>query len=83
MELIQTGKSNHRNRAFSFWKNGVSLKTDRYRLTKFYRKEEPKIELYDHLLDPEENINIAFDHQKKVDSLMPALEKVTPEFYFK
>ena len=83
VELIQTGKSNHRNRAFSFWKNGVSLKTDRYRLTKFFRKEEPKIELYDHLLDPEENINIAFDHQKKVDSLMPALEKVTPEFYFK
>tara|TARA_B100000900_G_C20587582_1_gene720256 strand:+ start:352 stop:1842 length:1491 start_codon:yes stop_codon:yes gene_type:complete len=83
VELIQTGKSNHRNRAFSFWKNGVSLKTDRYRLTKFFRKEEPKIELYDHLLDPDENINIAFDHHKTVDSLMPALEKVTPEFYFK
>ena len=83
VELIQTGKSNHRNRAFGFWKNGVSLKSDRYRLTKFFRKEEPKIELYDHLFDPEENINIAFDHQKTVDSLMPALEKVTPEFYFK
>ena len=83
VELIQNGKSNHKNRAFGFWKNGVSLKTDRYRLTKFFREEEPKIELYDHLLDPEENINIAFDHQKTVDSLMPVLEKVTPEFYFK
>ena len=83
VELIQTGKSNHPNQAFGFWKNGVSLKTDRYRVTKFFREEEPKIELYDHLLDPEENINIAFDHQKTVDSLMPVLEKVTPEFYFK
>ena len=83
VELIQTGKSNHPNQAFGFWKNGVSLKTDRYRLTKFFREEEPKIELYDHLLDPKENINIAFEHQKIVDSLMPVLEKVTPEFYFK
>ena len=83
VELIQNGKSYHKNLAFGFWKNGVSLKTDRYRLTKFFREEEPKIELYDHLLDPEENINIAFDHQKTVDSLMPVLEKVTPEFYFK
>ena len=83
VELIQTGKSNHPNQAFGFWKNGVSLKTDRYRVTKFFREEEPKIELYDHLLDPEENVNIAFDYQKIVDSLMPVLEKVTPEFYFK
>ena len=83
VELIQTGKSNHPNQAFGFWKNGVSLKTDRYRVTKFFREEEPKIELYDHLLDPEENVNIAFDSQKIVDSLMPVLEKVTPEFYFK
>ena len=83
VELIQTGKSYHPNQAFGFWKNGVSLKTDRYRVTKFFREEEPKIELYDHLLDPEENVNIAFDYQKIVDSLMPVLEKVTPEFYFK
>ncbi|MEC7068722.1 MAG: sulfatase [Bacteroidota bacterium] len=83
VELIQTGKSNHPNQAFGFWKNGVSLKTDRYRVTKFFREEEPKIELYDHLLDQEENVNIAFDNQKIVDSLMPVLEKVTPEFYFK
>ena len=83
VELIQTGKSNHPNQAFGFWKNGVSLKTDRYRVTKFFREEEPKIELYDHLLDSEENVNIAFDSQKIVDSLMPVLEKVTPEFYFK
>ena len=83
VELIRTGKSNHKNLAFGFWKNGVSLKTDRYRLTKFFREEEPKIELYDHVLDPEENINIAFDNQKVVDSLVPVLEKATPEFYFK
>ena len=83
VELIETGKSNHQNRAFGFWKNGLSMKTDRYRLTKFFREEEPKIELYDHLLDPEENINIAFDRHKILDSLMPFLENATPKFYFK
>jgi len=83
VELIKTGKSNHENRAIGFWKNGISIRTGPYRLTKFFREEEPTIELYDHLLDPEENINIAFDHQKIVDSLIPVLEQATPEFYFK
>ena len=83
VELIETGKSNYQNRAFGFWKNGLSMKTDRYRLTKFFREEEPKIELYDHLLDPEENVNIAFDRHKIIDSLMPFLENATPKFYFK
>ena len=82
VELIKTGKSNHENRAIGFWKNGISIRTGPYRLTKFFREEEPTIELYDHLLDPEENINIAFDLQKIVDSLMPVLEQATPEFYF-
>lgn len=82
VELIKTGKSNHENRAIGFWKNGISIRTGPYRLTKFFREEEPTIELYDHLLDPEENINIAFDLQKIVDSLMPVLEQAIPEFYF-
>jgi hypothetical protein len=52
-------------------------------LTKFYREEEPKIELYDHLVDPEENRNIAADHPKLVDSLVLVLEEKLPEFYSK
>ena len=82
MELIQTGKSNHHNSAFSFWTDGISIRTDRYRLTKFFREEKPNIELYDHSLDPEENMNIAVNKQKIIDSLLPVLKKTSPEFYF-
>ena len=82
VELIKTGKSNHENRAIGFWKNGISIRTGPYRLTKFFREEEPNIELYNHLIDPEENINISVDQQKIVDSLMPVLEQAALEFYF-
>jgi arylsulfatase A-like enzyme len=79
--LIQSGKSDSHKRAIGFWRDGISIRTDRYRLTKFFRDEEPKIELYNHLMDPQENRNIAAEQQKKVDSLMPVLEQATPEFY--
>lgn len=79
--LIQSGKSDKINQAFGFWKDGISIKTDSYRLTKFYREEEPKIELYNHLSDPEENQNIAEDHPKIVDSLVLILEDKSPNFY--
>ncbi|MDA9597261.1 sulfatase [Flavobacteriaceae bacterium] len=67
--------------AFSYFKNGISLRTDRYRFTKFYRKEKPNLELYDHRIDPEENQNIANHNQEMIQSLMPLLDGATPEFY--
>jgi arylsulfatase A-like enzyme len=81
LRYIQLGKTDKHTRAFGFWKDGVSLRTGSYRLTKFFRKEEPKIELFDHLIDPQENFNIAVDNHKIVDSLMPLLEEKIPLFY--
>ena len=81
MDMMQSDGMDKDYRAFGFWKEGVSIRTDRYRLNSFFRKEEPKIELFDHLIDPEENMNIAADNQKIVDSLMPILQQVTPKFY--
>ena len=81
LKLIRSKDVDSKNLAFSYWKNGVSMKTERYRLTKFYRAESPKIELYDHTTDPGENINIALSHQKILDSLIPVLKKKTPKFY--
>jgi len=57
------------------------MRTERYRFTKFFREEEPKIELYDHLIDSEENKNIALENKKLIDSLMPTLAKSIPKFY--
>jgi hypothetical protein len=83
MGLIQSGKSDKVNHAFGFWKDGISIRTDSYRLTKFYREEEPRVELYNHIIDPEENLNIAADRPKLVDSLTLVLEEKLPEFYLK
>ncbi len=58
------------NQAFSYFRNGISLRTERYRLTKYFRKQQPVIELYDHLTDPFESRNIASQKPEVVDSLM-------------
>jgi arylsulfatase A-like enzyme len=61
--------------SYGYFNNGITLRTERYRLTKYFRKEEPTIELYDHLSDPNENRNIAGEHPEVVVQLMPVLQK--------
>jgi arylsulfatase A-like enzyme len=61
------------NRSYGFFEGGITLRTERYRLTRYYRNEEPTIELYDHDADPNENLNTAADYAAVVDSLMPML----------
>jgi arylsulfatase A-like enzyme len=56
--------------AFSYYKRGISLRTDRYRLTRYFREEEPALELYDHHADPFEHVNIAPDHPQVVERLL-------------
>ena len=81
VDLIKTPDLTKRNVAYSYWKNGFSVKTERYRLSKFLRNQEPVVELYDHLLDPYENINIAQIKTKEVEQLMPILKKGDNGFY--
>ena len=69
--------------ALGFFNNGITVRTERYRLTKYFRKEEPTIELYDHLTDPYENINIAGNNSNVIVSLMPILEKANTGIYEK
>ena len=61
--------------AYSYFNRGITMRTDRYRLTKYFRKEEPTIELYDHFNDPAEQHNIAASTPDLVRQLMPLLEK--------
>lgn len=60
--------------AYSYFNNGVSVRTSRYRLTKYYRKAEPVVELYDYRNDPYETENIAGKYPGIVAELMPLLE---------
>lgn len=69
------------NRSFSYFRNGISLRTEQYRLTKYFRDQEPQIELYDHFADPYESHNIAAENPGIVDSLMTIWEKGNTGIY--
>ncbi len=71
----KTSDPSLRNAAYSYFRQGVTLRTDRYRLTKYYRKAQPQIELYDHKKDPYENNNIAAEEPATVKRLMKLLDK--------
>lgn len=55
---------------FSYFNRGISLRTERYRLTKYFREQEPTIELFDHFEDPYESRNVAKELPQVVDSLL-------------
>lgn len=69
--------------AFGYFRNGISLRTERYRLTKYYRKAGPLVELYDHQNDPHETVNIAGSNPEVVESLMPSWDKGNTGLYEK
>ena len=69
------------NVSYSYYNKGISLRTNRYRLTRYYRDEEPKIELYDHKNDHLETINIALEHPEIVEELSILLEKGNTGLY--
>ena len=81
--LLKSYKSQLGNVAYSYFNKGITVRTDRYRLTKYFREANPTIELYDHQTDPLESINIAAENPKIVAELMPLLEKGNTGLYDK
>jgi iduronate 2-sulfatase len=73
-----------KNAAFSQYPrdsyHGRSMRTDRYRFTRWTRPKKPKevvgLELYDHQVDPQENTNIAHlpEHAELVRQLSTQLD---------
>lgn len=61
--------------AYSYFKNGISMRNERYRLTKYYRNDETVIELYDYENDPFETKNWATETPEIVEELLPVLMK--------
>ena len=62
-----------RNSALTQWKNGYSIKTERFRLTRWGKDGELGFELYDHNKDKEELKNLA--DIPKYSSLLDSLKK--------
>lgn len=57
------------NVAYSYFRNGITVRTDRYRLSKYFRPEQPATELYDHQVDPNESKNMANENPALVKTL--------------
>lgn len=81
-DLLKAPHSRRRHEAaYGYFRKGITMRTPRYRLTKYFRKQEPVIELYDHRTDPYENRNIAGERPDIVEKLMPLLEKGNTGLY--
>jgi len=73
--LLENEVAEWENKAFSYYRKGISLRTERYRLTRYFRSQEPAIELYDHYTDPLENRNSVTELPEIMEKLMPLLSK--------
>lgn len=61
--------------AYGYWENAITMRTERFRLTRFKINEKEIIQLYDHHSDPNESVNIASDNPEIVERLMPLLKR--------
>ncbi len=72
-ELIKNPDVEREEVAYSYYNKGISLKTNRYRLIKYF-EQKPVYYLFDHQKDPNENINIAASNPEIIEKLLPLLE---------
>ena len=83
-KLLQKPKSKHwKNVAYSYFNNGITVRTDRYRFTKYFRGNKPDLELYDHTTDPFENNNVASERPEIVNRIMRTWKKGDTGLYDK
>ena len=75
LPIMNGPEDNWEDRAFSYFRNGISLRTERYRITRYLRDDQPVVELYDHQVDPFETINIASDYPDLVTDLLVLLNE--------
>jgi arylsulfatase A-like enzyme len=73
--LMKNPLSEWEDAAYGYFRNGISLRSNRYRMTKYFREQQPVIELYDHNNDPNETKNVADENPDIIENLMPLWEK--------
>ena len=75
--VMQNEKTSVRGSALTRWRNGYTIKTRRYRITKWGANGELGYELYDHKNDEKELLNLASNQAYKtvMDSLKQVLDQ--------
>ncbi len=76
--IFKNNSASIRNSALTQWRNGYSIKTERFRITKWGENGELGYELYDHNSDKEELINLVND-----PNYLPILDSLKNEIDFR
>ncbi|WP_111707830.1 sulfatase [Lutibacter citreus] len=72
--LINNPKTKGNEVVLSYWRNILSMRTDRYRFAVFNNGKRQEMMLFDHDKDPNETINIANENPEVVDRLIKQLK---------
>ena len=81
LQQLESPKAQGKEASYSYFKKGITMRTGKYRLTKYFREEIPTIELYDLINDPDETKNIAENNKEIVNELIPLWEKGNTGLY--
>ena len=79
--LMENTTHNFENVAYSYYNKGISMRTENYRFTKYFRDEKPVLELYDRTKYSLETKNIAAENDNLVEELLPILQRGNPKLY--
>ncbi|NPA35726.1 MAG: sulfatase [Chlorobi bacterium] len=63
------------NKAFSYYRNGISMRTPDFRFTVYFRNNKKVYELYDHRNKDIEDVNVAAWHPEIIEKLLPLWQK--------
>lgn len=80
VSLIQNPKKKGKKAVMSYWRNILSMRTDRYRFAVHNNNQKQEIMLFDHQKDPFETINIASKKPEIVKELMIQMKKLNNNF---
>ncbi|MFI3270175.1 MAG: sulfatase [Rikenellaceae bacterium] len=69
VKLIDNPKAKGKDDVISYWRNILSIRTDRYRMALFNNGTTEEVMLFDHKLDPNETRNVAAENPAVVADL--------------
>ncbi len=75
LPMLEISEAHVKNVAYGYFRNGITMRNEHYRLTKYFREETPNIELYDHTEESLETSNNAMLKEEIVNRLLPLLEE--------
>jgi arylsulfatase A-like enzyme len=81
--LLKNDTDGWNNTAYSYFRNGISMRTPDYRFTVYFRNKKKVYELYDHTKTDIEAVNIAAEKPELIEKLLPEWQKGNTGLYGK